>query len=295
MNDEVASPDAAGPPQGGQAPDAAGPPQGGQAPAVEAVGLSKTFEGHGWAAPPVQAVTEVSFALGVARTLAVVGESGSGKTTLGRMVVGLERPTTGTVRYFGAERGSSRSASARRGHARLIQMVFQNPYRSLDPRQQVGHALDEVLRLHTDADAAQRRRRQAQLLDLVHLPGDTLDALPAQLSGGQRQRVCIARALAAQPRVIVLDEAVAALDVSVQAQVLNVLADVRDETGVSYLFITHDLAVVRQIADDVVVMRSGQVVERGPAADVLDSPQDGYTRLLRNSVPRPGWSPRRRS
>jgi len=277
------------------ATDAAVPPQDGQPPAVEAVGLGKTFEGHGWAATPVQAVTEVSFALGVGRTLAVVGESGSGKTTLGRMVVGLERPTRGTVRYFGAERGSSRSASARRGHARLIQMVFQNPYRSLDPRQPIGRALDEVLRLHTDADAGRRRRRQAELMDLVHLRDDTLDALPAQLSGGQRQRVCIARALAAQPRIIVLDEAVAALDVSVQAQVLNVLADVRDETGVSYLFITHDLAVVRQIADDVIVMQAGQVVERGPAADVLDGPRHEYTRLLRDSVPRPGWTPRRRA
>jgi oligopeptide transport system ATP-binding protein len=176
-----------------------------------------------------------------------------------------------------------------------VQLVFQNPYRSLDPRQTVGSAIDEFIRTHFDWDAARRSTRVTELLELVKLPARARAALPSELSGGQRQRVCIARALATEPRVLVLDEAVAALDVSVQAQVLNVLADVRDETGVSYLFVTHDLAVVRQIADEVVVMRMGTVVESGLTARVLDEPQEAYTRVLRDSVPREGWSPRRRT
>jgi oligopeptide transport system ATP-binding protein len=176
-----------------------------------------------------------------------------------------------------------------------VQLVFQNPYRSLDPRQTVGSSIDEFIRTHFDWDAARRSARVTDLLELVKLPARARAALPSELSGGQRQRVCIARALATEPRVLVLDEAVAALDVSVQAQVLNVLADVRDETGVSYLFVTHDLAVVRQIADEVVVMRLGTVVEAGPTARVLDEPQEAYTRELRDSVPREGWSPRRRT
>jgi len=266
------------------------------APAVEAVRLSKTFVRGGWVRrQEVHAVDEVSFRLEQGTTLALVGESGSGKTTVARMVTGLERPTSGEVRIFGEPRPTRPNARARRDLASQVQLVFQNPYRSLDPRQTVGSAIDEFIRTHFDWDAARRSERVTELLELVKLPARARAALPSELSGGQRQRVCIARALATEPRVLVLDEAVAALDVSVQAQVLNVLADVRDETGVSYLFVTHDLAVVRQIADEVVVMRLGTVVESGPTARVLDEPQEAYTRVLRDSVPREGWSPRRRT
>jgi oligopeptide transport system ATP-binding protein len=265
-------------------------------PAVEAVRLSKTFVRGGWVRrQEVHAVDEVSFRLEQGTTLALVGESGSGKTTVARMITGLERPTSGEVRIFGEPRPTRPNARARRGLASQVQLVFQNPYRSLDPRQTVGSAIDEFIRTHFDWDAARRSARVAELLELVKLPARARAALPGDLSGGQRQRVCIARALATEPRVLVLDEAVAALDVSVQAQVLNVLADVRDETGVSYLFVTHDLAVVRQIADEVVVMRMGTVVEAGPTARVLDAPQEAYTRVLRDSVPREGWTPQRRT
>jgi ABC-type glutathione transport system ATPase component len=265
---------------------------------IEVSGLAKTFGHHGVmrrGAPPIVAVRGVSFRLETGTTLAVVGESGSGKTTVARMIMGLEAPTSGRVTYFGESRPARPSARQRRAHARQVQMVFQNPYRSLDPRQPIGKAFDELLRLHFPWDAGRRAARTAELLELVRLDGGVLRALPAQLSGGQRQRVCIARALAAEPRVVILDEAVAALDMSVQAQVLNVLADVRDETGVSYLFVTHDLAVVRQIADEVVVMRAGEIVERGLAATVLDAPRHPYTRLLRDSAPREGWKPGRRA
>jgi oligopeptide transport system ATP-binding protein len=267
-----------------------------ETPAVEAVRLSKTFVRGGWVRrQEVHAVDEVSFRLEQGTTLALVGESGSGKTTVARMVTGLERPTSGEVRIFGDPRPTRPSARERRDLASQVQLVFQNPYRSLDPRQTVGSSIDEFIRTHFDWDAARRSARVTDLLELVKLPARARAALPSELSGGQRQRVCIARALATEPRVLVLDEAVAALDVSVQAQVLNVLADVRDETGVSYLFVTHDLAVVRQIADEVVVMRLGTVVEAGPTARVLDEPQEAYTRELRDSVPREGWSPRRRT
>lgn len=264
--------------------------------AVEAVRLSKTFVRGGWVRrQEVHAVDEVSLRLEQGTTLALVGESGSGKTTVARMVVGLERPTSGEVRIFDQPRPVRPSARERRELASQVQLVFQNPYRSLDPRQTVGGAIDEFIRTHFDWDVPRRSERVSELLELVKLPARVRAALPGELSGGQRQRVCIARALATEPRVLVLDEAVAALDVSVQAQVLNVLADVRDETGVSYLFVTHDLAVVRQIADEVVVMRMGSVVERGPTARVLDEPQEAYTRVLRDSVPRENWRPQRRS
>jgi ABC-type glutathione transport system ATPase component len=255
---------------------------------LEAQGLRKEFG-------DLLAVDDVSFAVPPARSLAIVGESGSGKTTIARMIVGLERPTAGRIHACGNDRSRpSGSARVRRRRGREVQIVFQDPYTSLDPRQNAWQAISEILRLHHHMVPAERGKRAAELIDLVGLDDRQTRALPGALSGGQRQRVAIARALAAEPRVLILDESVAALDVSIQAQVLNLLADIRDETGVSYLLISHDLAVVRQLTEETIVLRHGSVVEQGPTARVLDDPQDEYTKLLRASVPRPGWKPTRR-
>jgi ABC-type glutathione transport system ATPase component len=240
------------------------------------------------------AVGGVTFTVQQARSLAIVGESGSGKTTIARMIVGLERPTAGTIAACGRERSTpARSARERRRRGGEVQIVFQDPYTSLDPRQTAEATIDEVLRLHHDLTGDRRRARIEELIGLVGLDERQARALPRALSGGQRQRVAIARALAAEPRVLILDESVAALDVSIQAQVLNLLADIRDSTGVSYLLISHDLAVVRQLTDDAIVLHRGVVVEQGPTAQVLDDPRHEYTKRLRASVPRPGWKPRR--
>jgi ABC-type glutathione transport system ATPase component len=173
--------------------------------------------------------------------------------------------------------------------------VFQDPYSSLDPRQRVGSALEEALRIHSGLPAAARRARIAELLEQVGLDDRHGEALPRQLSGGQRQRVAIARALACGPKVLILDEAVASLDVSIQAQVLNLLADIREQTQITYLFISHDLAVVRQVSDQIIVMRRGAIVEAGRTGDVLDAPRHPYTQTLLDAVPRPGWVPRHAS
>ncbi|BBH71429.1 ABC transporter ATP-binding protein [Actinoplanes sp. OR16] len=228
------------------------------------------------------AVDGVSFSVPAGGSLAVVGESGSGKTTCARIVTGLETATSGSVVLDG------RPALSRRERASAVQMVFQDPYLSLDRRQTVRSCLAEVLAFH-DRPVS----RIDALLDLVGLDRRLGDALPRRLSGGQRQRVAIARALAAEPKLLVLDEAVAALDVSIQAQILNLLVEARAATGVAYLFITHDLSVVRHVCEDVVVMRSGRVVESGPVAAVLDAPASAYTQRLLASVPRPGWVPTR--
>ena len=258
-------------------------------PVLEAVGLRKEFG-------DLIAVDDVSLRVQPARSVAIVGESGSGKTTIARMIVGLERPTGGTISACGHDRSRpARSLRDRRRRGREVQIVFQDPYTSLDPRQTVERALDEVLRLHQGWDAARRRSRVVELGELVGLDARQIRALPRALSGGQRQRVAIARALAAEPRVLILDESVAALDVSIQAQVLNLLGDIRDETGISFVLISHDLAVVRQLTEETIVMWRGRVVERGPTAHVLDDPQDEYTKRLRASVPRPGWKPTRRA
>jgi ABC-type glutathione transport system ATPase component len=242
------------------------------------------------------AVDDVGFEVGGGESLAIVGESGSGKTTVARMIVGLTRPTAGTIVACGRDRSTpARSASERRRRGAEIQIVFQDPYSSLNPRQTAEQTLNEVLRLHGGGrNAEERRARIATLGELVGLDARVLRALPGALSGGQRQRIAIARALAAEPRLIILDESVAALDVSIQAQILNLLSDIREETGVSYILISHDLAVVRQLTQDALVMRGGCVVERGPTQQILDDPQDPYTQLLRSSVPRRGWKPLRR-
>jgi peptide/nickel transport system ATP-binding protein len=263
--------------------------------AVSVEALTKVFrvtdaEGH---RADFTAVKDVSFALAQGGSLGIVGESGSGKTTVARMLVGLEHATSGTISVLGRDRSHpARRSQERRTRARQMQIVFQDPYTSLDPSQTVRSAVDEVLRAHSGLSAPARTARLTELMDQVGLDTRQAAARPRELSGGQRQRVAIARALAADPKVLILDEAVSALDVSIQAQVLNLLSDIRTETGIAYILISHDLAVVRQLCDTVIVMRKGEVVERGDCARVLDHPEQEYTRVLRASVPVPGWRPR---
>ncbi|GAA1209332.1 ABC transporter ATP-binding protein [Rhodoglobus aureus] len=260
-------------------------------PAIVVDGLTKTFSGHG--RHKVTALDNISLTVERGSCLAVVGESGSGKTTLARIIVGLETADSGTVMLNGnpvAERASRRELHRR---AREIQMVFQDPQSSFNRRLRVSTAVDEVLRAHTSLDARERRDRCVELFELVGLESRQLDALPGELSGGQRQRVAIARALAADPSVIVLDESVAALDVTVQGQILKLLAELRAAKNLSYVFITHDLSVVQMVADQIVVMHRGAIVERGATAEVLGNPRHAYTQLLLACVPRPGWKPQR--
>lgn len=263
-------------------------------PILEARNVTKVFgPSRGSTQADVVAVDDVSFTLHQGGSTAIVGESGSGKTTLARIICGLETATSGEILVNGQPRLAPKSPSDRLRAAKWIQMVFQDPYSSLDPRQTGFACLDETLRVHTGLSAPQRREAVQQLGDQAGLGQKELSATPRRLSGGQRQRLAIARALAVEPSVLVLDEAVSALDVSVQAQILNLLVDLRRARGLSYVFVSHDLAVVRQISDEVIVMRSGTVVERGATADVLGNPQAAYTRLLRESVPRRGWKPQR--
>ncbi|MER7395784.1 ATP-binding cassette domain-containing protein [Streptomyces sp. NPDC000151] len=264
-------------------PDTAVPP------ALEAVGLRKAFGDF-------LAVDDVSLTLPAGAALAVVGESGSGKTTTARMIAGLDVPTTGTLRWNGHGLPGRRARAAeRRRFARDVQMVFQDPYASLDRHQRVDDCIGEVLALHTDLTGRALTRRTAELLDQVGLGPRQARSLPRALSGGQRQRVAIARAVAVQPRVLVLDEAVAALDVSVQAQIISLLAELRERSGIAYLFITHDLGLVQHLCDEIAVMHRGRIVERGPTVSVLERPQHAYTRELIDSVPRQGWKPKRRA
>jgi peptide/nickel transport system ATP-binding protein len=209
-------------------------------------------------------------------------------------VAGLETPTAGEVDICGERRAHGRqSRRARKRFARFVQMVFQDPYSSLDPSQSVRTTIKEVLREHFDRDESWRNRRVGELLDQVGLDERQGNAWPRDLSGGQRQRVAIARALAAEPKLLILDEAVSALDVSVQAQVINLLVDIRGALDVGFLFVSHDLAVVRQMCDECVVMRRGQVVEAAATDTILTAPTSAYTRNLIAAIPRPGWTPRR--
>ncbi|QBE48302.1 ABC transporter ATP-binding protein [Leucobacter triazinivorans] len=259
---------------------------------IEVEHLKRTF--HIGRKASVAALDDVSCVLRAGTCLAVVGESGSGKSTLAKVVVGLESADSGAVRIAGQEVRPTTARRQLRERAALVQMVFQDPQGSLNRSLPVSATIDEMLRAHRpDLDKRGRRARVLELFAEVGLTERHADAKPAALSGGQKQRVAIARALAAEPKIIVLDEAVSALDVSVQAQVLELLKRLRAEHGLSYLFITHDLSVVRDIADDVVVMRAGRIIERGTVHEVLDDPQEAYTRLLIASAPRPGWKPRR--
>ncbi|MEV4603844.1 ABC transporter ATP-binding protein [Amycolatopsis sp. NPDC049253] len=235
----------------------------------------------------LRAVDDVSFTVGHGRTTAIVGESGSGKTTTAHMVLGLVPATSGTIRLDGAEVVGLRGARLRAAR-RAMQPVFQDPYASLDPMWTVERLITEPLRTFGVGDRASRRRQVAELLDQVALPAALAQRYPNELSGGQRQRVAIARALAVRPRLVVCDEPVSALDVLVQDQILGLLRTLQEELGLSYLFISHDLAVVRSLAHDVLVMQAGRVVEHGPVGEVLSSPADPYTRQLLDAVPGAG-------
>ena len=235
-----------------------------------------------------KAVQGVNFQLRRGHTLGVVGESGSGKTTMGLTLLRLHEPTGGEV-IFDGQNLLKLSDRERQAMRRRIQIVFQNPYASLNPRLSIGQTLIEPMSIHgIGADATEREARARALLVKVGLGPETYAKYPHEFSGGQRQRVAIARCLTLNPEVLVLDEAVSALDVSVQAQVLNLLRDLQDELGLSYVFISHDLAVVRFISDEVLVMKDGQVVEQASAAQILAAPQQDYTRRLLSAVPR-GW------
>lgn len=255
-------------------------------PLLELRGLSKTY----WIKPPfsagaeLRALDDVSFSIAPRTTLGLVGESGCGKTTLSRVVLGLSSATSGQILFRGQDiaRLSERAMKPIR---RQIAMVFQNPYGSLNPRQNVAELISAPLVIARVGNRAERSARVAHLLDAVGLPKRSVDRYPHEFSGGQRQRIAVARALALQPSLVICDEAVSALDVSVQAQVLNLLKDLQVEFDLTYLFISHDLSVVEHVSDAIAVMQKGRIVEYGPANDIFGSPRDPYTRMLLEAVP----------
>ncbi len=233
----------------------------------------------------IQAVDGVSFDIDDGETLGLVGESGSGKTTIARLLAGLEKPTSGQVRY-GGEDISAMSRSEATKMRREVQMIFQDAYGSLDPRMRVGDIVAEGWAVHSGlVPRRDRPRRVKELLELVGLRGDWIDRYPNEFSGGQQQRIGIARALALEPRVVICDEPVSSLDVSVQAQVINLLTSIQRHTGVAYLIISHDLSVIRHVAGRVAVMYLGRIVEEGDAADVYERPSHPYSQALLSAVP----------
>jgi oligopeptide/dipeptide ABC transporter ATP-binding protein len=252
-------------------------------PLLEADALTKHFVVRrgplGWSTGVVRAVDAVSFTIAAGTTLGLVGESGCGKTTTSKLILGLERPTAGAIRFEGRD-VHALGRDGERAYRRSVQAVFQDPYASLDPRMRVGAIVAEPLVINTDLDAAGRRRRVAELLDLVGLPARAATLYPHEFSGGQRQRIAIARALALSPKLIVLDEPVSALDVSIRAQVLNLLTDLQKRLGVAYLFIAHDLAAVAHMSHAIAVMYLGRIVEIGDVDAVALAPQHPYTRAL---------------
>jgi oligopeptide transport system ATP-binding protein len=238
----------------------------------------------------VNAVDDISFEIHRGETLGLVGESGSGKSTTGYCVLQVLRPTSGTVLFDDVELTELKGEGLRRMRRRM-QLVFQDPHSSLDPRMTVGDIVAEPLVIHGVGSRSERRARVRELLDTVGFDPSFTNRYPHEFSGGQRQRIGIARALALSPRLIVCDEPVSALDVSIQAQILNLLKDLQRDFGVAYLFIAHDLAVVRAMSDDIAVMNRGKIVELGPAPEVYSNPKDEYTKALLAAVPVP--DPRR--
>ena len=234
----------------------------------------------------LKALDGASFTLEPGKTLAVVGESGCGKSTLARIVTMIETPTSGSMAIAGQEIVGASNA-AMRGLRPKVQIVFQNPYGSLNPRQKIGHALEEPLLVNTSIPSAERHERARAMMASVGLKPEHYDRYPHMFSGGQRQRIAIARALMLDPEILVLDEPVSALDVSIQAQVLNLLADIQERHNLAYLFISHDLSVVKHIADEVMVMYLGRVVEQGPREAVFGDPQHPYTKALLSATPHP--------
>jgi oligopeptide transport system ATP-binding protein len=234
----------------------------------------------------VKAVDDVSFVVNRGQTVGLVGESGSGKTTVGRAIIRLTDPTAGTIYYEDIAISKLRSSKFRL-YRKKIQVIFQDPYNSLNPRLSIFEIIGEALEIHfSEMSRSDRRERVADLLDKVGLKRDHLDRYPHEFSGGQRQRVGIARALAVNPEFIVCDEPVSALDVSVQAQIVNLLQDLQEELGLTYLFIAHDLAVVEHISDYVLVMNQGKIVEAASAEAIYENPQHEYTRKLLSAVPK---------
>lgn len=264
------------------APAAAG------APLLEVSGVSKTYQLP--RGEVITALDNAGFSLPEGGSLGVVGESGSGKSTLARLVVALETATTGELSLRGVPRPHrTLKAAERKVLAKDVQIVFQDPYLSLDPRIPVGNAVADVFRLHQRQGRKRARASAAELLGKVGIGPERFDARPRALSGGQRQRVALAKALAARPRLLVLDEATSALDVSVQAQVLELVEELRDQFGLTILFVTHDLAVVSRLCSEILVMHQGRIVEQGPTARILEDPGDDYTKNLIASRPRPLW------
>ena len=232
----------------------------------------------------VKAVSEVSFTVRRGETLAIVGESGCGKSTLARLLTMIELPTSGRLKVDGLDVTNGDQAALRKLR-QTVQIVFQNPYGSLNPRQKIGAALEEPLAINTDLSAEERQARAADILAKVGLRTEHYHRYPHMFSGGQRQRIAIARALVLRPKILVLDEPVSALDVSIRAQILNLLADLKSEFGLTYVLISHDLSVVRHVADTVMVMYLGRVAEHGPARDVFQMPRHPYTQALLSATP----------
>lgn len=257
------------------------------APALVLQGIGRSFRSRGFLGPATvhRVLDDVSLELAAGETLALVGESGSGKSTLGRVGARLDLAHEGSVWIEGQDITGLRGGALRRARAK-VQMIFQDPFASLDPRFTAGQTLSEPLSLHRGLSGKALRAEAVRLLDLVRLPGSMFERLPHELSGGQRQRIAIARALAAEPRVIVADEPTSALDVSVQAAILDLMREIQRQTGVAYLFIAHDLAVIRSVAHRVAVMKAGHIVENGPTREVMDQPSHPYTKALIGAVPK---------